>query len=460
MVSPATSPRAVKRPFSPRNPRPLLLLLSFLLALLVTGCAGGPDAPGDDTSDLRPAPPPAPELAPPSRREPLRYPRLLDDPVDSAPRAPAAQDATGLPDPATRAAVPPRTAPRTDPLIEDLLDSLTLRQRIGQRFIAPIPGSRITYGAGRAIVEVAPAGFIFYPWNFQTAADVRQLAGSIAELTGMVTPGIGPLLCADQEGGRVATFRFPESVRLPAAHHLGRLGPESVEAAAYLTALQMRELGLNMNLAPVLDAYGTPDSSIIGDRSYSGDPHAVAGIVGPYLRGSRAGGVISVAKHFPGHGSTTVDSHSRLPVVDTSLAALQARDLVPFSAAIESGVEVIMTAHILFESIDPFYPVTLSRVFLTSILREQMGFTGVVMSDGLEMGAIRDNYDLTQTLIRLFRHDVDLILLFSSYDVVDLVDRVEDLIRVGEITEDDVNRGVRRVLRLKIQNGLAGPVTQ
>jgi beta-N-acetylhexosaminidase len=402
-----------------------MIFLSFLLTLLASACSSGPDGRGGTVAG------------------------------GSSGGESAASPAYGP------AQLPPReTGPgpaEYDPLVEQLISTMSLRQRIGQRFIAPVPGRQVTDGADRAIREMAPAGFIFYPWNFETAEDVRQLAESITQFTEQVTPGISPFLCADQEGGRVATFRFPESVRLPAAHHMGQLGPDFVEAAAYLTALQMKNLGLNMNLAPVLDTYGIPDRSIIGDRSYSGNPHTVAAIAGPYLRGSRAGGVISVAKHFPGHGSTTVDSHSRLPVMDTSLEDLRARDLIPFAAAIESGVEVIMTAHILFESIDPEYPVTLSQVFLTSILREQLGFTGVVMSDGLEMGAIRDNFDLNRTLVRLFRYDVDLILLFSNYDVVDLVDRVEYLIRIGEISEDDVDRGVRRVLRLKIRNGLARP---
>jgi beta-N-acetylhexosaminidase len=146
-----------------------------------------------------------------------------------------------------------------------------------------------------------------------------------------------------------------------------------------------------------------------------------------------------------------------LPVVGATVDDLRAHDLVPFSVAITEGVDVIMTAHILYDSIDPYYPVTLSRVFLIDMLREKMGFGGVVMSDGLEMGAIRDNYDLDETLVRLFHYDVDLILLFVNYDVVQLVDKVEELIELGRITREDVDRGTRRVLRLKLEHGLADP---
>ena len=458
---------------------PPVRIAAFLVLVWIAlaSCASDPDDVRPERSSRdselpRPEVPPAPEFDELERRAPLRYPQLLDDPEAAAGadaeiaggRAPLETEAGSSGDltadregAAGRAGSPPRLRLPTDPQLEDLLASLSLRRRIGQRFIAAIQGSSITYGAGRAIIEASPAGFIVYPWNFGSAADVRRLSASLQNLAESVTPGIRLILCADQEGGRVATFRFPEFLRLPAAHHMAKLGAGPVEAGAYLTALQMRALGLNMNLAPVLDVYGSPDDSIIGDRSYSGDPETVASLVEPYLRGSRAGGVISVAKHFPGHGITTVDSHAELPVVSTTLNELRARDLLPFGTAISAGVEVIMTAHILFESIDPFYPVTLSRVFLTSILRRELGFTGVVMSDGLEMGAIRNNYDLNESLIRMFKNDVDLILLFAGYDVIDVVDRVVELVRLGEISEDDVDRGVRRVLALKLRNGLADP---
>lgn len=377
-------------------------------------------------------------------------------------------DTTGIASPsvATRPAVgevagrqnaaPDNTMPERDPVVESLLASLSLRQRIGQRFIVPVPGQRITYGAGHAINEVSPAGFIIYPWNFSTAEDVRRLTSSLQLLAGLVTPGISLLLCTDQEGGRVDTFRFDEFVRFPAAAEIGRLdNPDVIRSAAYITGTQLLSLGINMNLAPVLDVFESADNSIIGDRSYGGDPWLVARYVEPYLEGARSAGIIATAKHFPGHGVTTVDSHHALPVVATTREQLAERDLIPFATAIEAGVEVIMTGHILFENIDPFYPATLSSVFLNGILRGELGYDGVIITDGLEMRAIRDNYTLDETLTRLFKLDVDLILLFSDYNVIELVQRVERLVASGAISTDDIDRGVRRVLRLKAGHGLA-----
>ncbi len=368
-------------------------------------------------------------------------PRLIDDP-EHAGRIAAI--------PATK---PPR--PQTDPEIEALLESLTLRQRIGQRFIAMVQGNRVAYGAGRAILEVAPAGFIIYPWNFQTAADVQRLTSSLQFVASQVTPAISLLISADQEGGRVATFRFPEFVKFPSAAAMARFDdPSLIRSAAHITAQQLRALGVNMNLAPVLDLHPVADNSIIGDRSFGGDPAAVSRFVRPYLDAFRESGIIATAKHFPGHGVTTIDSHHHLPVVSMTLDELMERDLMPFRAAIEAGVPAIMTGHVLFERIDPFYPATISRVFLHDILRHELGYEGVVVTDGLEMRALSNYYSLPETLVRLFKYDVDLILLYRDYDVVDLVTMVEELIESGELTEDDVNRGVRRVLALKRAYGL------
>lgn len=417
----------------------LLLLIS-----LVAGCVTESVSVATDVAPEtgHPAAAGLPTLDPLPTRRPT-YPRLLDDPRYAGPI------------PAVPASNPPR--PATDPQIEALLDSLSLRQRIGQRFIAPVQGDQVRYGAGRAIVEVAPAGFILYPWKFNDAEDVRRLTSSLQFVASQVTPGISLLLGSDQEGGRVQTFRFSEFVRFPSAAAIGRFNdPSLVRSAAYITSLQLADLGMNMNFAPVLDVYDESEGGVIGDRSYGGDPWTVAGFVRPFLEASREVGIIATAKHFPGHGGTTVDSHHELPVLGTTQDSLLAREIVPFREAIAAGVPAIMTGHLLFERIDPFYPVTISRVFLHDLLRRELGYEGVVVTDGLEMGALSRNYSLPETLVRLFKYDVDLILVYREYDVVELVQLVEDLIDAGRISEDDVNRGVRRVLSLKRDYGLLG----
>lgn len=164
--------------------------------------------------------------------------------------------------------------------------------------------------------------------------------------------------------------------------------------------------------------------------------------------------MIATAKHFPGHGVTIVDSHGRLPVVDMTWEQLRATHLKPFEAAIAADVPAIMTAHLLFPSIDPDYAVTISRVFLQNRLREELEYTGVVVSDALSMAAMADNYDLDLILERALRYDVDLLLLNAGFNYPDILRRVDDLLAQGRITEDDINRGARRVLHLKARYGL------
>ncbi|MFP4378484.1 MAG: glycoside hydrolase family 3 N-terminal domain-containing protein [Spirochaetales bacterium] len=435
-----------------------LLLVSWLLS----SCATAPPAdppPAAPTSDerLSDVPPPEPDSS--------STPPLVSGEPDPTPSPDPEPDLEALsaevpPDGSVQSAVAELSEAEADAIVEHYLQKLSRRQRIGQRFVTFVPGTRVSDGAHRLIHDVAPAGFILYPRNYERADQVLLLTRTLQLHSAIATPGISLFISADQEGGRVQAFEFPEVASMPSASVLGAIGDlELIRASSYVTHRQLRELGINMNLAPVLDLYETADESIIGDRSFGPDPIAVASFVEPILEASRAAGVISVAKHFPGHGITAIDSHRRLPVVAASKEELAKSHLIPFRSAVEAGVPALMTAHLLFRDIDPFFPVTLSEVFLHEILRHELGFDGVVITDGLEMWAIRNHFDIETTIVRLFQYDVDLILLYSEYDVIELVDLVEKLIRSRRISEDDVDRGVRRVLRLKLDYGLLAPAT-
>lgn len=343
-------------------------------------------------------------------------------------------------------------------VIRRTLRAMTLEQKIGERFIVWMKGTELDAATRRLVLEGSPAGVILYPWNGRDQEQVRRLTGDLQRLACSRTPAIGLLIAADQEGGRVAAFRFPEMTRLPAAHYWGRTAdPGYVLSAAYLTARDLRSLGCTMNFAPVLDLYAAADSTIIGDRSLGEEPESVAALGIAYLKGARLGGVIPVIKHFPGHGGSTVDSHGRLPVVDLPEELLMERDFLPFRVAIESGAEAVMTAHVLFPRIDPVYPVTLSRIFLRDLLRRRFGFRGVIISDGMAMGALSRNFSVRESLLLQLRGGVDLILVHSTYELADLKAEVMSLLRQGLIGERDIDRGVLRILRLKLRYGLLPP---
>jgi beta-N-acetylhexosaminidase len=366
------------------------------------------------------------------------------------------------------------------------LDHMTLREKIGQRFIVYVPRSFPSGDGARRyatmLKEGVPAGMIIYPWNYTSRPDLEELTAKLQRMNAGNVPGGRLLIAADQEGGRVAAYRFLDLPRFPSAAriagqavrsvdtgqavrsvdtghdgtptHVGDPDPEYVRSVAYITGRDLASLGISMNYAPVLDLTDRPDRSIIGDRAWGNDPDVVAALGVGYVEGMTAAGVIPTVKHFPGHGVTRVDSHGRLPVVEMTREELAVSHLRPFADAVDAGVPALMTAHILFPQIDPDYPVTISEVFLREILRDELGFEGVVVSDGLSMGALADNYDTDLVLQRALTLDVDLILLHDRYDYLEIIERVERLIETGSVSVSDIERGALRVLRLKEQFGL------
>jgi len=343
---------------------------------------------------------------------------------------------TGLPNPERNSA--------------EILSALSLRQKIGQRFIGWIPRSGFDEEVKKLTESGHVGGFIIYKWNFNTIEDIRKLTEDLQS-----SASIPLFLSADQEGGRVAAFRFPEFVQLPAAFHLAKnLPADAVESAAYINAVQLKSIGINMNFAPVLDLYPIPDKTIIGDRSFGGDELKVAVFGQAFVRGTLRGGVLPVIKHFPGHGISTVDSHGKLPVITSLKDKEFERHLAPFRELINDEAPAVMPAHIMYPGIDPEYPVTLSEQFIKQLLREELGFTGITISDGLSMGALSKHYSLEDTLIRCFTVGIDIILVHSQYSVAELVETVAGLVESGVISESQIDEGALRVLSAKKRAGL------
>lgn len=224
-----------------------------------------------------------------------------------------------------------------------------------------------------------------------------------------------PLLIAtDQEGGRVARFGTVPFTRMPAAAALTT--PEEAYRAAYQTGLELRCVGVNTNFAPVADINSNPTNPVIGDRSFGATVTEVVPFVEAQVRGYGAAGMLACLKHFPGHGDTATDSHYALPILQHTLQTMQSRELVPFRAGIAAGVPVVMTAHILFPALDTEVPATMSHAILTGLLRETLGFGGLIITDCLEMKAVAEGWGTAQAALAAIKAGADMVLVCHTLE--------------------------------------------
>jgi beta-N-acetylhexosaminidase len=290
-------------------------------------------------------------------------------------------------------------------------------------------------------------GLILYGRNFASLEGARDL---VSTLHAMIAPT--PLLIAiDQEGGRVERFGAPFPV-LPPMRAFGDAGRKSlVHNVAGMLARALRVMGVHQNYAPVLDVDSNPANPIIGDRSFSRDPNAVARLGAAFIDGLQSEGVAACGKHFPGHGDTSVDSHFELPSLPHEMDRLMEVELVPFRAAVHAEVATIMTAHVLFEALDPEHPATLSEKVLGPILRDKLRFQGVILSDDLELKAIADHYGVEDAAVRAVRAGCDQILVGSLEHVERAHRAILDAVEKGTVSRDRIFESAARVDRLKVQ---------
>jgi len=260
----------------------------------------------------------------------------------------------------------------------------------------------------------------------------------------------GPLLVGvDQEGGRVVRLPAPFLAPPPAAV-LGRIGdPAFTREVARAMGEELYAAGFNWNLAPVLDVHTNPANPVIGDRAFSSDPHGVARMGLAAFRGFEDVGILATGKHFPGHGDTAIDSHLELPESSQPPARWRAVEFVPFQEAIRAGMPSILLAHLRCPALDPTAPSSLSRVIVTDILRGELGFDGVVVSDDLEMGAIVAEYAIGEAAVRFLEAGGDLILICQHADRQrEAIAAVELALRSGRLSERRVQASLDRLARL------------
>ena len=325
-----------------------------------------------------------------------------------------------------------------------------LRTQLAQLLLVGFPGTR-PGPVSRGLVERGVGGLLLFGGNVVSAGQVRAL---VADLKGRAE--IPLEVAVDQEPGtRVARLRGIVRAS-PPARELGRMPTELVERYGRATGRDLAALGVTADLAPVLDVTGARWDGVIGDRSFGSDPATAGRAAVAFLRGLAAGGVAPVGKHFPGHGATTVDSHHRLPVVAASLARLDAHDLVPFRAAIRSGLDAVMVGHLVVRAVDPSAPATLSPAVVGGLLRERMGFGGLVVSDALEMGAIATTVSVPVAAERAVRAGVDQLVLSGHGAVPAVLAHLERAVAAGRLPRARVGEAFLRVQRFKGVDRWAG----
>lgn len=259
-----------------------------------------------------------------------------------------------------------------------------------------------------------------------------------------------PFIAIDMEGGRVHRLKAPFT-QWPSLAKLGALDSTSVAFKfANFMGLELRAMGINLDFAPCIDVLTNKDNALIGDRSFGSDPEFVAKMASALVRGYIKAGIIPCAKHFPGHGNTIIDSHEDLPIDDTPLATLQEREMIPFKKTFRARMDLVMTAHILYKEVDPKMPATLSPKFIKEILRKDLRFRGLVISDDLDMKALRNHYKREEIPVMALQAGCDLLLYCNEFDSPPLaLEMVRKAIAEKKIDEAQLKESLKKVAELK-----------
>ena len=375
--------------------------------------------------------------------------------------------------------------------VEKILTSMSLRDKVGQMMIASFRVWKEVPPKGEENPEEEPprvnitelndpiremigrdhfGGILLFGENF---ADAEQTARLVSDMksANQAGGGLPQIFFTDQEGGYVSRINYGTIGIGNMA--LGATGnPENARIMASVHGKELALLGIQANFAPVVDINSNAANPVIGVRSFSDDPRVVATFGCAYLNGLHDTGTIAALKHFPGHGNTDTDSHTGLPLISSTYEELKAFELVPFKAAIDAGADMIMTAHIQYPGIEKetytsistgeqiCLPATMSHTIMTDILRGDMGFGGVIVSDALDMAAVAENFTVKDTIRLTINAGVDMLILPAVKDtdlfrlVGTYVDSAVELVESGEINEVRINESVRRILKLKQKYGI------
>ncbi|WP_223167015.1 beta-N-acetylhexosaminidase [Nonomuraea sp. SYSU D8015] len=369
-----------------------------------------------------------------------------------------------------KAAPPAKTTPpapspslaqaQPDP-VERVLSKMSVEEKVGQLLMPVLYGTSADTVSGenqarysaqtpaKVIAKYHLGGVILFPHNIKSVGQVVGLTNGLQQ----ASKGVPLLIGTDQENGLVARMSALMT-DFPGASQIGATkNPDMSRAVAKATGVELRALGVNLDFAPVADVNVNPRNPVIGPRAFGKDPERVATMVSAAVKGFADAKVAATAKHFPGHGDTTVDSHTGLPVIKHTKAEWEQIDAPPFKAAIDAGVDAVMSAHIVFPKLDPSGdPATLSKPILTGLLRQKLGFKGVISTDALNMAGVRQKYNDGEIAVRAVLAGADLLLMPNNLPKA--YQAVLAAVKSGRISQERLDESVTRLLELKQARGL------
>ncbi|MEP7285961.1 MAG: glycoside hydrolase family 3 protein [Chloroflexota bacterium] len=347
--------------------------------------------------------------------------------------------------------------PSPDSQVNALMQNMTLDQRVGQLFMVSLYGEELSTTGQNFLRDMQPGAVAMFSYNGTSPQAINQTINAWQKVSTQTGAQIPLLVAIDQEGGTV--IRLTDGfTQLPWGGALAAMPSDDAQTVGKIAGQELSAVGINMNLAPVVDVRTLPDNFFMERRMMGSDPAAIGAAASAYIKGMRENGVIGVLKHFPGHGAAG-DSHTMLPVVNYDLDHVNTVELTPFRVGIENGAEAIMVGHLVYPALDPTpgLPASLSPKIVGDVLRKQLGFQGVAITDAMDMAAIVDHFTRPVAAVMAIRAGIDMIATGPHTPIAEqqaMKQAILDAVQRGDLPEARINEAVQRILMLKAKHGL------